>query len=56
LAGNIIVIIIVCLAAFFIGKRIYKIATGRQMDCGCDSGKGCTACEVKENARSGVIS
>jgi hypothetical protein len=44
-AGNIIVIIIVCLAAFYIGKRIYKTLSGRRVGCGCSSQEGCTTVE-----------
>jgi hypothetical protein len=44
-AGNIIVIIIVCLAAFYIGKRLYKTVSGRKVGCGCSSQEGCSTIE-----------
>ena len=51
MAGNIIVIILVCLAAFYIGKRIYKTISGRKVGCGCSSQEGCTAvCEGNQDS------
>ena len=53
MAGNIIVVIIVCLAAFFIGKRIYKTISGRKVGCGCSSQEGCTAvCDGNQDSES----
>ncbi len=54
MAGNIIVVIIVCLAAFFIGKRIYKTISGRKVGCGCSSQEGCTAiCDGNQDSEPG---
>ena len=54
MAGNIIVIVIVCLAAFYIGKRIFKTFSGRKVGCGCGSQEGCgTLCEENQDSDPG---
>ena len=41
---NFFVIIIVCLAVFFIGLRICGIFSGKDPACDCDHGNNCTDC------------
>ena len=56
MAGNVIVIIVVCVAAFYIGRRIYKTFSGRKVNCGCGSEEGCEAlCDGNQDSESGRI-
>ena len=42
--SNAIVIIIVCLAVFYVGWRIYKNITQKSMGCHCDFSEECAEC------------
>jgi hypothetical protein len=52
--SNIIVIIIVCLAVFFVGWRIYKKITQKSIGCHCDFSDECTECMASEKKQDGV--
>ena len=41
---NVVVVLIVALAVFFIGKRYYKMLSNRRLDCGCGSKENCPTC------------
>lgn len=43
---NILVIIIVCAAALYVGRRIYLAITSKKSSCGCDTGCRCDSCEL----------
>lgn len=39
---NIIILIIVCVCAFFIGRKFYRQLKGKTPSCGC----GCSGCDT----------
>lgn len=50
---TITVFIIVGLAMAFVGKRIYRTLSNKNMDCGCGAGKECSVCSVSDNYPEG---
>jgi hypothetical protein len=48
--GNIIVIIVVCIAVFFIIRKIYGVVSGKDPGCGCGPG-GCAGCDAVEKGK-----
>ncbi len=43
---NAVVLIIVLIAALFIGKRIYRTFSGRKVGCGCEAGESSANCSM----------
>jgi hypothetical protein len=52
--SNVIVIITICLAVFYVGWRIYKHITQKSMGCHCDFSDECSACMVSKKYESGA--
>ncbi|MEJ2689803.1 MAG: FeoB-associated Cys-rich membrane protein, partial [Deltaproteobacteria bacterium] len=44
---NILVIVIVLAAAFYVGRRIYLAISSKKSSCGCDA--KCDSCDLFDN-------
>ena len=51
--SNMIVIIIVALAVFFIGRRFYRNITNKNSGCHCDATDECSTC-IQSNKYEGT--
>jgi hypothetical protein len=55
MAQNIIVLVIVLVAIFFISRRVYRIFSNKKVQCGCAAEEDCSACSVPSHGKEGGL-